>query len=144
MQTILIEKLRSFLVENAPEKLIALQQDFSVTRYLEDKVYTIMPLAERLAGEGKPPYIIEELCLAELTRDLLPSKFLFIRNILENEFPETYERFREIGVLAYETINLIEACKPVFEKYGFTEENEDDRMLRYTIIGTISEYLEQK
>lgn len=144
MQTILIEKLRSYLVENTPDVLLALQQDLSVTRYLEDKVYAVSPLIEQLTAEGKPQYIIEELCLKELTKELRPSKFLYIRGILESEFPQTYERFREMGVLTYETINLIEACKPVFEHYSFSEENEDDRTLRYTIIGTIADYLEKK
>ena len=143
MQNILIDKLRSYLVENSPDVLLGLQQEFSVTKYLEDKVFMVMPMVERLLAEGKPQYIIEELCLDELTKDLRPSKFLYIRCILEDEFLQTYERFRELGVLTYETVNLIEACKPAFEHLGFTEENEDDRNFRYAVTGTIGEYLEK-
>ena len=143
MQTFLIDKLRSYLVENSPDVLLGLQQELSVTRYLEDKVFMVMPMVEQLLAEGKPQYIIEELCLNELTKDLRPSRFLYIRGILEDEFLQTYERFRELGVLTYETVNLIEACQAVFEHLGFTEENEDDRNLRYAITGTIGEYLEK-
>lgn len=143
LEELLREKLRSYLVENTPDVLIGLQGDFSVTRYLEDKIVLICPLLQQLIEEGKPQYIIEELCLNELTRELRPSKFLYIRNLLEEEFLQTYKRFRELGVLTYETINLIEACKDVFDNFGFSEDNADDRNLHYAITGTIAEYLER-
>ena len=143
MHTILTEKLRSYLAENNPDMLVGLQSSFSVTRYLEDKVALVMPLAELLIAEGKPQYIIEELCMEELTKALRPSKFHYIKEILEEDFLPAYGRFREMGVLTYEIINLIEACKPAFETIGFREENEDDRQLRYAITGSIQEYLEK-
>lgn len=143
LEETLREKLRSYLVENTPDVLIGLQGDFSVTKYLEDKIALVRPLLQQWIEEGKPQYIIEELCLNELTKDLRPSRYLYIRNLLEEEFLQTYKRFRELGVLTYETINLIEACKDVFDKFGFNEENEDDRNLYYAITGTIAEYLER-
>jgi hypothetical protein len=143
MHTILIDKLRSYLVENNPDLLISLQGDYSVTRYLEDKVYQVMPLAEQLIAEDKPQYIIEELCLDELTKELRPSKFHYIKEILEEDFLQAYSRFREAGVLTYEVINLIEACQPTFDSIGFTEENENDRALKYAVMADIQEYLER-
>jgi len=143
MHTILIEKFRSYLVHNSPDIMIRLQHEFLLTQYLEDKVLNVMPLVEQLIAENKPQYIIEELCLEELTRNIRPSRFMYIRGLLEEEFLQTYERFREMGVLTYETINLIDACNPVFEHLGFTEDNEDDRQLRYAITGAIAEYLEK-
>jgi len=143
MHTILIEKFRSYLVHNSPDIMIRLQHEFLLTQYLEDKVLNVMPLAEQLIAENKPQYIIEELCMEELTRNIRPSRFMYIRGLLEEEFLQTYERFREMGVLTYETINLIDACKPVFDHIGFTEDNEDDRQLRYAITGAIAEYLEK-
>lgn len=142
MQTILIEKLRSYIVQNNLDLLLKLQQDFSVTQYLEDKVAAIEPLLNQWIAEDKPQYIIEELCMNELTRELRPSKFNYIKEILEEDFLQAYKDFRDKGVLTYEITNMIEACNPVFEKIGFTEENEDDPALRYAIMGTIQEYLE--
>ena len=52
-----------------------------------------------------------------------------------------YKKFREAGVLTYELINMLEACQPVFDTIVLTEDNADDRMLRYAVIGTIEEYL---
>jgi len=141
-QAILTEKLLDYLVQNNPDILLGLQKDLSVTKYLEDRVSLVVPLAEQLAAEGKPPYIIEEVCMNELTADLRPSKFNYIREVLETEFLQTCNRFQKLGVLTYEIHNLIEACAGVFEHFGFTKENENDRSLRYVVIGTISEYLE--
>ena len=141
MHTILIEKLRSYIAENNPEVMLGLQQDMTFTSWLEQKVAAVMPLFEQLIAESKPRYAAEELCMNALTADLRPSRFNYIKAILKEEFEQNYERFREMGVLTYETVNLIETCKPVFEESGFTEENEDDRGLRYAIIGAIDEYL---
>src|SRR5471030_137462 len=95
MQTILIEKLRSYIIQNNVDLLLKLQRDFSVTRYLEDKIAGITPQLDQWVAEGKPQYIIEELCMNELTKDLRPSKFNYIREILEEDFLQTYEKFRD-------------------------------------------------
>lgn len=144
METILIEKLRSYIAVNNPDLLVQLQGDFSVTQYIEGKVSQVIPYAERLIGEGKPMYAIEELCTAEMTAELRPSRYHYICDILEEEFLQSYSRFREMGVLTYEVINLIEACQPVFEQMGFTEDNEHDRQIWYAVTGTIGNYLEGK
>lgn len=141
MQSILIEKLRAYIIHNNPDLMVGLQADYSVTNYLEDKVASVMPLVERLLAEGKPPYIIEELCLSEITSELKPSKYHYLKNILEEDFPADYSRMLDAGVITYEVMNLIDSCKAVFETMGFTEENEDDRFLRYAVIAAIHDYL---
>ena len=141
MKTLLTEKLRAYIAGNNPDLLISLQGDLSVTSYLEDKVSSVIPMAQDLIGQGKPQYIIEELCMNELTADLRPSKFNYIKNILEEEFTDDYKRLVETGVLTYEIINLIETCKEVFETFEFSETNEDDRFLRYAIVAEIHDYL---
>jgi hypothetical protein len=88
--------------------------------------------------------IIEERCMAELTRELRPSKFNLLTSILEEEFETDYYRFQENGILPYEVLNVIEVCKPVFETFGFSDENEHDKHLRYAITGAIKDYLENK
>lgn len=141
MQSILTEKLRAFIVHNNPDLVVGLQADYSVTNYLEDKVASVMPMVEQLLAEGKPLYIIEELCLGEMTSELRPSKFHFLKNVLEEDFPADYARMLDAGVITYEVMNLIDSCKAVFETMGFTEENEDDRFLRYAVITEIHDYL---
>lgn len=144
MQEILKEKLWTYIVHNNPDLMLNLQQDFLLTSYLEQKVFNIQPLISQLLAENKPGYIIEELCMEELTIDLLPSKFNYIGNILENEFTQDFQRLKESGLLTYEIVNLINESETVFETLGFTEDNEQNRMLSYAIIGTIRQYMESK
>ena len=69
-----------------------------------------------------------------------PSKYDYISNIMEEEFESIYMQFLSAGTLEAEINNLVNHCESVFDELGFTEENEDSRLLRYAIIGSISEY----
>lgn len=141
MQDILIYKLHQYIRENNPDLLLQLEEDSKVTEYLSNKISTVDELLNQL-DKGQPAYIIEEACMDILTQDLRPSKFNYICGILEEEFEATYTRLQNSGTLQFEVINLINHCQPVFDIIGFTEENEDNRELRYTITGAIREYLE--
>jgi hypothetical protein len=144
MQRILIEKLRKYIILNNPDILINLQTDFSFNQYLEEKVHCIQPLLEELLADGKPSYIIEELCLNELTKDLRPSKFNYIQSVFEEEFEQDFLLLKKNNTLTYEIMNLISECEPVFEIFGFTEETEDNRNLHYGVAGTIQQFLDSK
>jgi len=141
MQEILIQKLHHYVSENNPDLLIQLQGESRVTAYLQEKVAAIDEILKELLTEEKPSYIIEELCLNELTKDLKPSRFNYLKEILEEEFNEHYQRLRDAGIVTTELINLIQTCQPVFDELNFTEENEESRFIRYAITGAISEYL---
>jgi len=141
MQNILKEKLWAFIVHNNPDLMITLQEDYSVTRYLEEKVSSVMAMVTELMAEDKPEYIIKELCLNTMTADLKPSKFLYLRSVIEEEFPDDFARLQESGTLTYEVVNLITACTEIFEAFEFSEQNEDNRHLRYAIIAQVHDYL---
>lgn len=141
MQTMLKEKLWTYIVHNNPDLMFSLQEDYSVTRYLEEKVNAIMPIAGQLLTEGRPLYAVEELCLETLTEGLKPSRYLYIRSVIEEEFKQDFDQLKESGVLTYEIVNLIEACKGIFNDFGFSRESEENRHLRYAIIGQVHEYL---
>lgn len=141
MHKILKEKLWAYIVHNNPDLMFNLQEDYSVTRYLDEKVNGIMPMAERLLGEHKPLYVIEELCIKEMTEELRPSRFLYLREVLEQEFPDDWQRLREDGLLTYEIINMMESCREIYESFNFSVQNEDDQLLRAAIIGQVHQYL---
>lgn len=141
MQSMLTEKLWAYIVHNNPDLMLSLQEDYSVTRYLEEKVGAVMPMAAQLLSEEKPQYIIEELCLQAMTEDLKPSRYQYIRSVIEEEFNNDYLRMKENGTLTYEVVNLIEACKSIFSDFDFNSENEENRHLRYAIIGQVHDYL---
>ena len=141
MQSMLTEKLWAYIVHNNPDLMLSLQEDYSVTSYLENKVAAVMPMAMQFLSEEKPQYIIEELCLQAMTEDLKPSRYQYIRSVIEEEFNNDYLRLKENGTLTYEVVNLIEACKSIFSDFDFNSENEANRHLRYAIIGQVHDYL---
>ncbi len=142
MQDVLIAKLHQYITDNNPDLLILLQQEKRVSDYLKEKVAAIIPMLDELLAVSSPAYLIEESCMAELTNDLRPSKFNYLISVLEEEFEPDYNQLKEDGILAYEIINLIEVCRPVFEALAFTGERESDRHFRYAITGVIKEYFE--
>lgn len=144
MKTILTGKLHSYMVQHHTDLVIALQEDHRLSHYLSSKVDSISGLIEDLQTEGRPAYVIEALCLEELTRDLRPSRFSWMRELLEAEFPEDHRRMERSGILTYELINLTGACEPIFEVFAFGEDTEDSRQLKYAVMGMIAEYLENQ
>lgn len=144
MQEILIGKLHQYILENNLDLLIDLQERNNVGSYLKEKVSSIDNLLNQLIAEGVHAYIIEERCIDALTQDLRPSKYNYVTSVLLEEFKSDYFRLKKNGTLPYEVINLIELCNPVFETFGFTDDNEDDRHLRYAIIGAIQEYFKEQ
>lgn len=141
MRNRLMEKLWTYIVHNNPELMLRLQEEKGVRQYLEVKVSGIMPQVTQLLEEGRPLYIIEEMALNVLTAELKPSRYRYLLSVLEEEFPQDYERLKESGTLTYEIVNLIEACKDIFSDFDFNIDNEDNRHLRYAIIGEIHHYL---
>jgi hypothetical protein len=141
MEHVLKEKLGSYIVANNPDLLTHLQADYSVSKYLEDKVQSVKSFMESLLASGVPGNEIEERCLHAMTADLRPSKFNYIQLLLEEEFSEAYNSMNAAGVLTYELINMVHACTPVFEAFAFSEANEDSRFLRYAIIAEVHGYL---
>ena len=63
----------------------------------------------------------------------------YLRLVLEEEFLEIYLRFINHGILHYELTNIIEICAPLMEGL-----DEDDRFLKYEVIGTIADYLQEE
>lgn len=131
MEEILIKRLHDYVTENNPDLLLQLEEQGGVTTYLSGAIKRVEGVLKRPAAGHD--YIFEEVCLNLLTLDLRPSKFIYIRNILEEEFEKNYEQLLTSGTLAFEVINMIHYCRHVFETIGFTEANEDSRRLRYAL-----------
>ncbi|KGO93667.1 hypothetical protein [Flavobacterium subsaxonicum] len=142
MESLLKEKLWAHIAHHNPDLMLNLQADHSVTKYLDEKMKGIMPMIAQLVAEAKPQYIIQELCLKALTSDLIPSKFHYIRSIIEEDFSDDFERLKKTGILTFEVANLITICNAtVFKSLGFTTDNLEDRHLRYAVIAEIYYYL---
>ncbi len=129
MHEILISKLHQYLRKNNPDLLLQLEKENKVEEYLEEKVNSV----DISAGE--------EISMDQLTEDLRPSKYNYILSVLQDEFPIDYMILSELKVLESQIIHIIRLCDPIMEEHNFSI-NEDDRFLRYAIVGTIREYLD--
>ncbi|UOE47819.1 hypothetical protein MTO98_25755 [Mucilaginibacter sp. SMC90] len=63
----------------------------------------------------------------------------YLKLVMEEEFTETFLRFSNDGILHYELTNILELCAPLMEGL-----DEDDRFLKYEVIGTIADYLQEE
>ncbi len=118
----ILNKFRTRLESLNPSLYIRLQDEGNLDGYLEHIVAT--------ADD-------EFQALENIPTD---HQYDYLANVLEEEFPEVFMKFLSTGILTYELINLTVECAPLFGEVGFPD-NEDSRMLRYGIIGTIEEYL---
>lgn len=137
------EKLWAYIVQNNPDLMHQLQDEYRVVKYLEEKVSSVMPKAMSYLEKNIPGYAIVELCMEDLTKDLKPSRYNYIVSILSEKFAEKYGQLRENGLLAYEAVNLVEYCKDVFDELRFSEDNKDRNMVQYPITSKIREYFMQ-
>lgn len=135
------EKLWAFIVHNNPDLMFDLQEEYNVTKYLEEKVSKVMPTALKLLEEGKDGRAIHELCMNEMTAELKPSRYKYISRIIRESFPEKFESFREAGMLTYETVTMVGLCKATFDNMGFSQKSENDISIKEAIIQIVSIYL---
>ncbi|EHQ27020.1 hypothetical protein [Mucilaginibacter paludis] len=141
MENILTEKLRAYVLENNLDLVVRLQEGYSFMNYLKDKVAAVEPFMQHLILEQKPEHIVVQLCLDEMTRELRPSKFLYIRTVLEEEFPVECAGFGASGVLTYEVTHLIDRCQAIFETFGFSEASADNHLLRHAVIAEMHDHI---
>ena len=142
MEPQLKESLHQYLAISNSDLLIHLQEKSRLNDYLEEKVASVTPLMDQLLEEDTPVYIVEERCMHALTFDLQPSTFSFLKTILEEEFEAEHEKMKKHGLLTTEVINMAAAYDSVFQTFGLTSGNEQDRYLRYAITGAIRQYLD--
>ena len=140
MEQILINQLHSYMLLNNPDLLLALQGTGKVTEYLEEKVQTAYPLLDKLIEEEAAPFYIEEQCMAYLTQDLRPSRYLFLSAFLEKQFPVQYHRWKGSGILVYEVANLEALLMDIFEDFQFSEDSENDTPFKYVLMKKMQEY----
>jgi len=128
MQEVLIRRLHEFVRDNHPDLLVTLEQERRVTGFLQESVAAVGNLLD------------EECSMEELKKQFPPSRFNYLKALIEEEFAIEAETMRRNGIMKTELINLVEACKPVFDEFDFSSENEDDRNLHYAITGAVGEY----
>lgn len=93
MKEILIGKLLEYIRDNNPDILFDLEAKDKLRVWLYDKVSTAGPLIKQLKNSSRPEYIIVETCLQEITKELRPSRYNYILNILKRNLKMTISYF---------------------------------------------------
>lgn len=136
-------KLRSFLVQNDADLTMLLEGDHRPAHYHKDKGHTTMDVCEGPRARKRPVYVAHAPGIKECTGDLRPSRFEYMRALIEEKFEAQYHRMDASGILTCQVITLISVCEPIFEAFGFGEEREHSKELKYTVMGMIAAYLEK-
>lgn len=142
MNEIIISKLLDYIRDNNPDLLFELEADDKLTGWLQEQAVAAETMLSQSGSKTEPGYIIIDECVNEVTKNLRPSRYNYILNVMEQEFATTYNQLSASGILQHEAINIIGHCSSVFDDLHFSEENEDNRFIYYAIAGSISEYLE--
>ena len=138
MEDQLKEMLWKYVLENNPELMFSLQDNYAVGHYLDNKVASIKKEIEDWTEKGYPKRVIEILSLELLTKDLKPSRFHYIKQLLQKDFYTQYLVFQEKGTLTYEVITLIELCAEAFDAIKFSNTSQNSPRL-YKVIKLITD-----
>jgi hypothetical protein len=126
--------LLGYIRENNPDLLQQLDEDDSLHAWVIEKIREV----ELVLQQSKALPDAEFLDL--MTVDLKPSKYNYVRDLLEDEFPDDYERLKESGMLRYEIIHLIHLCSYYFETMPVAQDPDENRQLDYAVSGMITDY----
>ncbi len=142
MKKILVKRLYTYIKDNNPDLLLRLEESATLRLYLHNKIKAVEDLVHRLQEEGQPDHSIEQILLDELTKELKPSKFNYIKNIIETEFTFKYKLLQASGTLVYEGVNLIAYCTELFESFEFNKGNAGNKKLKHAVTSAIGEYFD--
>jgi hypothetical protein len=126
--------LLGYIRENNPDLLQQLDEDDSLHAWVIEKIREV----EMVLLQSKPVPDAEFLDL--MIVDLKPSKYNYLRDLLEDEFPDDYQRMKDSGMLRYEIIHLIHLCSYYFETMPVAQDPDENRQLDYAVSGMITDY----
>lgn len=142
MQARLIQRYHEYIRENHPDILLELEQQVTVTAYLDAKIRMVTPLLKALQEAKVAAHEIEFECMNALVLALGPSRYNYVLTVLEQEFEETYTRMDETGIIVYEVINMMAVCEAAFDTIGLDGDDDGGRQLYYLITAAIDDYLQ--
>ncbi len=131
-----------YLNNHHPDLLLEWRLAGALHETIEQQLDRFRPLLDKRSTEEIHPDDFVQQCLLELIAELPPSRFDFIRELLSTEFEQQHEQLLSSGLLPFECMNLLQHCKPVFDKLNFSLTNEDDPFIRYAVIAAIGDYFE--
>lgn len=129
--------LLGYIKANNPELLFQLEQDDALHQWVMEKIQEV----ELVLNNAKPTNLSETAFMKMFRADLQPSRFRFVRDLLEAEFTDAHDRMLEAGTLQYELVNIVCACHDLFDDMPLMHDMENPQ-LDHAIAGVINDYLQ--
>jgi len=139
--SIFYQKLLEFLIDSHPD-LIAEMGD-NIEEFILQRSSTAENILEDSLKKGVHMDIAQEVAFNELFYGLKFSKYDYILNIFEENFPEKHQILIDNGQLKNQIILYIKLCSEIFNKYNINDNFPGDKHLDYEILGTIEFELEK-
>ncbi len=131
-----------YLKSHHPDLALEWNLSEALHEMIDQQLNHVKPLLEKLSTAELHTDDILEQCLNQLIAELPVSRFDYITELLSTEFEQQHKQLLSTGLLPYECMNLLQHCKPVFDKLNFSLTNEDDSFIRNAMIAAISDYFE--
>ncbi len=129
--------LLDYIRENNPKLLNQLVIDDGLHQWVIEKIKEV----ELVLSNAKPSQLTNTSFMEIFQTNLQPSRFRYVRELLEAEFTDVYDRMLQSGTLQYELVNMVSACHHLFEETPFIE-GMDNPQLDHAVAELINDYLE--
>ncbi|MFI2744096.1 hypothetical protein ACG2LH_15275 [Zhouia sp. PK063] len=143
LQDTLTELFWKHLIAAHPERIFSLDKNYSVNQYLKETIQGLAPELEQWKSQGKSSRTIISLAFAHFKEGLGPSRYLYLEELLQQEFSTIYQQLQQSGTLTYELVKMIGAANHVFEAIGFSSVSSNSKRLRKHLIAFLADYLHQ-
>lgn len=129
--------LLGYIKENNPDLLVQLEQDDALHQWVVEKIQEV----ELVLNHAKPTKLTDAAFMEIFASDLQPARFRYIKDLLETEFSDIYERMLEAGTLNYEMVNMVSACRYLFEDMPLIDDMVNPQ-LDHAVANVINDYLQ--
>ncbi len=129
--------LLGYIRENNPDLLFQLDEDDALHAWVIEKIREV----EMVLQQSKPSVIPDNEFMDLMTADLKPSKFHYVRDLLEDQFSEAFDGMLEAGTLRFDIIQIIGLCSELFEEMPLRENIEENTQLDHAVKKVIDGYL---
>ena len=127
--------LLGYIRENNPGLLMQLQEDDGLHAWVMEKIAEV-----ELVLNASKPSPGEKECMELMTADLNPSRFRFVRDLVETEFTDMNEQMQMAGTLQYELLTMVALCHHLFDEMPMDDGMENPQ-LDHAVACVIGEYL---
>jgi hypothetical protein len=101
-------------------------------------------MIRKMIALGHPQVDIIDQSVELITAEFRPSRFGYVCTVIASEFPKTFLKRVKIDELAYQVLDAVSACEPVFGLLKFNSHTTEQHSIYITVSNFIRHYLKRK